>query len=115
MELGWEAGLAGSDPRSNPFEKLSKEWREWNNWHAMATELGRLLENALFQLYYCPDCGWRSEVSSVRFAQVNKCPECVGALNLLTFRKHEMDQVNRHLAEHRVKPVTECELRAIPS
>lgn len=35
--LGWAAGLAGEDPRLCPFDKMTKEWREWQSSHAKAT------------------------------------------------------------------------------
>ncbi len=42
FELGWCAGLAGDDPRTCPFEKLTAEWYEWQRWQAYATMSLRL-------------------------------------------------------------------------
>lgn len=39
FELGWEAGIRGADPRVNPFEKMSADWREWARWHGWAVML----------------------------------------------------------------------------
>lgn len=39
FELGWAAGIRGDDPRCNPFDKLTTEWREWNLFYAWAVEL----------------------------------------------------------------------------
>lgn len=30
FEEGYRAGLCGDDPRTCPYEKLTKEWQEWN-------------------------------------------------------------------------------------
>ena len=37
-ELGWVAGLTGTDPRLCPFEKMTEEWREWQSFHGKAVE-----------------------------------------------------------------------------
>ena len=34
LKLGWEAGLRGDDPRLCPFEKMTREYYEWQRWHA---------------------------------------------------------------------------------
>lgn len=39
FEVGWEAGIRGEDPRCNPFDRLTSEWREWNLWHGWAVHL----------------------------------------------------------------------------
>lgn len=35
FEAGWAAGLRGDDPRSCPFEKLSREWHDWHRAHIL--------------------------------------------------------------------------------
>ena len=29
FELGWQAGWRGDDPRTCPYEKMTREWNEW--------------------------------------------------------------------------------------
>lgn len=41
FELGWAAGLAGEDPRLCPFDKMTKECREWQSAHGKATDYVR--------------------------------------------------------------------------
>lgn len=45
FELGWSAGLAGEDPRLCPYEKTTREWREWQSFHGKAVEYARALSH----------------------------------------------------------------------
>lgn len=38
-EAGWQAGLRGDDPRTCPYEPMTREWREWQLFHGWAVEL----------------------------------------------------------------------------
>jgi hypothetical protein len=38
FELGWAAGLTGTDPRLCPFDKLTSEWSEWQSFHGKAAQ-----------------------------------------------------------------------------
>lgn len=38
FELGFHAGFRGVDPRLCPFEKMTKEWREWITFHRFGCE-----------------------------------------------------------------------------
>jgi ribosome modulation factor len=42
--LGWQAGIAGIDPRLCPYEKLSAEAAEWLKFHTWACELVAFLK-----------------------------------------------------------------------
>lgn len=47
FELGWMAGLMGDDPRLCPFEKMTKEWSEWQSAHGKATDFRRFANHEM--------------------------------------------------------------------
>ena len=38
-EDGYRSGIQGIDPRCNPYDKLTKEWKAWNTFHTYGVEL----------------------------------------------------------------------------
>jgi ribosome modulation factor len=38
-ERGLRAGIAGEDPRICPYEKMTREWNEWQRWHGYGLTL----------------------------------------------------------------------------
>lgn len=40
-EEGWEAGLAGRDPRVCPYRAMTWEWQIWQTFHGWAVDLLR--------------------------------------------------------------------------
>lgn len=38
-EQGYAAGIQGLDPRCNPYNKLTKEWKAWNTFHGFGVTL----------------------------------------------------------------------------
>lgn len=37
--LGFQAGIEGLDPRLCPYQKITREWYEWQRWHKWGIEL----------------------------------------------------------------------------
>jgi hypothetical protein len=47
-EQGWISGLIGEDPRLCPYDKMTKEWYEWQSFHGKGIEF---MDNASIQWY----------------------------------------------------------------
>jgi len=45
FEMGWQAGWRGDDPRACPYEKMTREWNEWQRALALVADVHNGADN----------------------------------------------------------------------